>query len=347
MRLLNNRIDMANGNGYLVDENGNKFYPIACKLYMKEDGFGDKFAVVPEFNGEDDRNKLRIQGAVGGAGTDPALYDLMTISGKSGTVWTKGHIVNSFCRVNTVVGSWVRLFTMSMSAAWKSYGVWFSLCDCQYTNENTLVNIYIHRSNQESYVQNFQCLDLNGGNIQNRLKVVQIDIDTFDVYFKMVGSDSPSISILGTNSLISNNKTFGDIVVDCNTVVETLPNGTQWSVFNRLQRCDVLYDNSSGSNGTIGMNANVSAYNRIFIAYKNNDNQSYGVTIENPLGRDVSLISAYVMTGNYFMLKGRRIRINDTQITTLGYGEGNYRSGFATEDVNNTYIYKVLGYKFG
>lgn len=110
---------------------------------------------------------------------------------------------------------------------------------------------------------------------------------------------------------------------------------------------NVIYDNPSGSNGTIGVTANISAYRRIYIAYKNNDNQHFGVTIEDPVGKEVSLISAFVMTGNYFMIKGRRIRINDTQITTLGYGEGNYRSGFATEDVNNTYIYKVLGYKFG
>ena len=338
---------MANGNGYLVDENGNKFYPIACKLYMKENGYGDKFAVVPEFNGEDDGNKLRIQGAVGGAGTDPALYDLMTISGKSGTVWTKGHIVNSFCRVNTVVGSWVRLFTMKLSARWKSYGVWFSLCDCQNTSENTLINIYIHKSKDDSWVKNFQCLDLNGGDIQNRLKVVKIDLDTFDVYFKMVGSDSPSFSIIGTNSLVSNNGTFGEVLPDCNTVVETLPSGPQWGVFDRLQRCDVLYDNSSGSNGTIGVTANISAYRRIHIAYRNNDGQHLGVTIEDPLGKEVSLVSAFVKTGQYFMLKGKRIGIQDTQITSLGYTEGNYRDGFGTADVNNTYIYKVLGYKFG
>lgn len=227
---------MANGNGYLVDENGNKFYPIACKLYMKEDGYGDKFAILPEFNGTDDENLLKIQGAIGGAGTDPALYDLMTIAGKSGTIWTKGHIVNSFCRVNTVVGSWVRLFTMKLSARWKSYGVWFSLCDCQYVHENALVNIYIYKSKDDSWVQNFQCLDLQGGDIQSRLKVVKIDLDTFDVYFKMNESDSPSFSIIGTNSLVSNDGTYGEVLPDCNTVVETLPNGTQWSVFDRLQR---------------------------------------------------------------------------------------------------------------
>lgn len=236
MRLLNNRIDMANGNGYLVDENGNKFYPVACKLYMKENGYGDKFAVVPEFNGGDDGNKLRIQGAVGGAGTDPALYDLMTISGKSGTIWTKGHIVNSSCRVNTVVGSWVRLFTMKLSARWKSYGVWFSLSDCQNTNENALVNIYIHKAKDNSWVHNFQCLDLQGGDIQSRLKVVKIDLNTFGVYFKMNGSDSPSFSIIGTNSLVSNDGAFGEVLPDCNTVVETLPSGTQCDVVDRLQR---------------------------------------------------------------------------------------------------------------
>lgn len=61
-------------------------------LYWKENTFGDKFKICPEFSGEDDSNKFRIQGAVGATGTDPTLYDLLTITGKSGNAWIKGSL---------------------------------------------------------------------------------------------------------------------------------------------------------------------------------------------------------------------------------------------------------------
>ena len=61
-------------------------------IYWKENGYGDKFKICPAFSGSNDDNLLKIQGAVGGAGTDPSLYDLVTISGKSGNVKIKGNV---------------------------------------------------------------------------------------------------------------------------------------------------------------------------------------------------------------------------------------------------------------
>ena len=65
----------------------------SSSIIWKENGYGDKFRIVPDFNGADDDNKLKIQGTVGGAGTDPTSYkDLMTISGKSGNVSVAGSL---------------------------------------------------------------------------------------------------------------------------------------------------------------------------------------------------------------------------------------------------------------
>lgn len=58
----------------------------------KEDGYGNKFKIVSNFSGSNDDNKLKIMGAVGVAGTDPKLYDLVTISGQSGNMWVKGDL---------------------------------------------------------------------------------------------------------------------------------------------------------------------------------------------------------------------------------------------------------------
>ena len=61
-------------------------------IYFKENGYGDKFRIIPAFSGVDDDNKLKVRGAVGGAGTDPSEYDLATLSGKNGDLWLKGDI---------------------------------------------------------------------------------------------------------------------------------------------------------------------------------------------------------------------------------------------------------------
>lgn len=56
------------------------------RLYWKESGWGDQFAIVPAFSGGDDSNMLQFQSATGGAGTTPALTTKMVIAGQSGNV---------------------------------------------------------------------------------------------------------------------------------------------------------------------------------------------------------------------------------------------------------------------
>lgn len=61
-------------------------------IYWKEGNYGDQFQIIPNFGGVDNSNTLKIQGAVGGAGTTPALYDIMRITGKDGNAWIKGNL---------------------------------------------------------------------------------------------------------------------------------------------------------------------------------------------------------------------------------------------------------------
>ena len=73
---------------------GDIFMNNAKKIYWEEPGYGDKFAIEPYFNGVDDDNKLRILGAVGGAGTNPNFTELVTIAGKTGTMRIGGNVVH-------------------------------------------------------------------------------------------------------------------------------------------------------------------------------------------------------------------------------------------------------------
>ena len=56
-------------------------------VLWKEDGYGDKFRIIPNFNGSGANNKLIIQSTTGDKGTDPQNWkDLVTIHADSGQV---------------------------------------------------------------------------------------------------------------------------------------------------------------------------------------------------------------------------------------------------------------------
>lgn len=56
-------------------------------IYFKEDGYGDKFRILPYFSGAGSANRLVIQSTTGGAGEDPQNWkDLVTIHADSGQV---------------------------------------------------------------------------------------------------------------------------------------------------------------------------------------------------------------------------------------------------------------------
>ena len=74
-------------------------------IEFKEDGYGDKFRIIPNFNGADDANILNIQGTVGGAGTDPTNWKtLFQLTAKSGNMTIAGQ-VNSGAGFNVTTAS--------------------------------------------------------------------------------------------------------------------------------------------------------------------------------------------------------------------------------------------------
>ena len=58
----------------------------------KENGYGDGFRIIPDFNGTDDSNKLKIQGSTGKAGDNLNFNDIASISAKNGNVNFKGSV---------------------------------------------------------------------------------------------------------------------------------------------------------------------------------------------------------------------------------------------------------------
>lgn len=64
-------------------------------ILFKEDGYGDKFRIIPNFGGAGANNKLIIQSTTGEAGTDPQNWkDLVYIHADTGAVDIVGTIGN-------------------------------------------------------------------------------------------------------------------------------------------------------------------------------------------------------------------------------------------------------------
>ena len=72
--------------------NAIKFGNNGC-IEWKEDGFGDKFRIIPNFTGEGSSNKLLIQSTVGASGTDPTDWKTIAyISADNGKMYILGDI---------------------------------------------------------------------------------------------------------------------------------------------------------------------------------------------------------------------------------------------------------------
>lgn len=62
-------------------------------IYFKEDGYGNKFRILPNFSGSGSDNKLIIQSTTGDAGTDPQNWkDLVYIHADNGYIELAGNI---------------------------------------------------------------------------------------------------------------------------------------------------------------------------------------------------------------------------------------------------------------
>lgn len=98
------------GKARFISENGHIFQVGQDEIYWKENEYGDKFKIIPNFSGVDDENKLKIMASVGGAGENPDLYDIFTISGKSGDTWIKGNLSIGGILNRDYTNTWMPVF---------------------------------------------------------------------------------------------------------------------------------------------------------------------------------------------------------------------------------------------
>ena len=111
----------------------------------------------------------------------------------------------------------------------------------------------------------------------------------------------------------------------------------------------VLYDNSSGNNGTLTLSDNLSNYQYIELFYRNNDGYLGSAKVYKPNGKYTTLMSFTGMTNSAVYVKFRVIKMNENTIST---DSTRYReflladSGIGSwQQTNYIYLTKVIGYK--
>lgn len=117
---------------------------------------------------------------------------------------------------------------------------------------------------------------------------------------------------------------------------------TEWADING----QVLYDNSTGTNGTVTLSDSAADYDYIDIFYRDNDNTYSSVRVNNPDGKlvDISTIERW---GTTLYIKQKRIAISGNTITNGNTTEAQFTAApknTINTNANNIYITKVIGY---
>ena len=121
-----------------------------------------------------------------------------------------------------------------------------------------------------------------------------------------------------------------------------------WSKWYNYNQGVVLYDNSSGSNGTITLSETSANFNYLEIFFRADSDTAFtSVKVHSPNGKNAMLINAIINTsGNYegVFLRITKVNISGTTITPNKTGQL-YGGGYAHSDTNRNYITRVVGYK--
>lgn len=113
---------------------------------------------------------------------------------------------------------------------------------------------------------------------------------------------------------------------------------------------EVLYDNTSGTNGTVNLSSSAANYSYMEIYFRPNDSQVYqsSVKICSPNGKYAFLMYNVISSaGTTVYSKMKNVYIDGTTITNYGnrYSEMGLSSTVSTQQSNSIYIVRVVGYK--
>lgn len=214
----------------------------------------------------------------------------------------------------------------------------------------------------------------NGSSVLARLKagILELAANSVNAIIKLCGGKGTIAYYAETNQLAIMSP--GSIAM---TACQTLPDGTvqpydagiacnQYGVLAKgavevsgsltknsetVYAAKTLYNNASGSNGTIALSESVANFAMIEIYYKSNDGENCSVKVADPNGKVVNMAvthpegssnGAVYWKSRNVVVSGASIASDGTRYTQLGMWNGNNVIGSL---VNYVYITKVIGYR--
>lgn len=106
-----------------------------------------------------------------------------------------------------------------------------------------------------------------------------------------------------------------------------------------------LYDNSSGTTGTVTLSQNVANFKYIEIFYKDDWAQKKSDRIYKPTENRAQLLTCRIVSNNSIFMRYKDVAISGTTITNDMVGNYTSWDNNTKDTTNNVSIYKVLGYK--
>ena len=106
----------------------------------------------------------------------------------------------------------------------------------------------------------------------------------------------------------------------------------------------VLYNDATGTSGSVTLSSSAGNYTYLEIFYKGNDNQYSSVKVFEPDGKQVSMLVSLTYN-NRIYFKQKIVTISGTSITNANNSQGSFNA--SQQDWNNAnyiYITRVIGY---
>lgn len=124
--------------------------------------------------------------------------------------------------------------------------------------------------------------------------------------------------------------------------------GSSWSRWQKIQlEGEVLYENSSGTAGTVTLSESSYLYKYLEIFFKNNDDMVSSIRVDNPNGKDVLLVSTTPNYDGNTYLKSTMYSISGTKMTPEQFSQVTFfadKTLSVNTSENRISIVKVLGY---
>lgn len=207
-----------------------------------------------------------------------------------------------------------------------------------------LLKIKCRKDTGDIYFQSFKWGVRYGFGEGQAISVVSGGSATFYIYNSVPQYGRIGVTVLENSSRGGN----GGLVLYESTAPESSTPTATITATDIPQAVSVLYDNTSGTTGTVTLNQTAANFSYLEIYYFNNDSFYSYTKVYSPNGKNVDLSSntAQASGGNLF-IKTKIVNINGKSITTAStrYKEASLKSSVSVTDSNVIYITRVLGYR--